>query len=174
MFSEKLKKIIAICILSAILLVASAFHLIKQPEGCDSCGVETYVYHSSINASVGDSVRIPIFVRLSDDINSVGIDSMVFDTDVLKIVDIEKGSLFSDVYTIFWQYNISRWDGQVDYVAWTVSKEGITSEDGIFCVLVFEAISFGSAVISLNDYGASYGSLLIDSDFVYTGQINVK
>ena len=106
---------------------------------------------SEKNADNGDLFAVVLYVTVVGEADTVAVDLITWDADVLECTNIVKGDLFSDV--IIWLRGTIQ-DGSVTGSV-MASNIPISDKSGIYSTLSFRVKNAGDTTITLHDFGVA-------------------
>ena len=102
------------------------------------------------NILTGDLVKISVIVKPEQDIDTVAINRMSWNPEILEFVSVEKGDLFG-CSLVYFEGNVT--SGSYAGFCWACNNP--TDEQGVLASFSFRTLRNGSTEISLDDVGVA-------------------
>lgn len=109
---------------------------------------EMFLESNKNNISIGEQFEVQVIVKPDIDIDTVAIDKMSWDSDVLEFLGMTQGNLFS--CSLVWIKGSAN-GGNYAGMCWACGTP--TSTQGILATFTFEALTNGTSAISLDEVG---------------------
>lgn len=119
-----------------------------------SAKIEMRCQPDVINIEIGETFSVDVVVKPDQKIDTVAIDIMSWDKNILEFVDVEKGNLFNN--SLVW---INGTGNVGNYTSMCWGCDVPTDKEGIFARFTFKGIGNGTSVVSLNSVGAAFAGV---------------
>jgi hypothetical protein len=146
MHSYFVRKIILVALI--LIMMASTVH----------ASTDVYLESNKNAVSIGEQFEVSVIVTPDENIDTVAVDKMSWDSYALEYLSIAKGDLFT--CSLIWV------EGQAEkgnYVGLCWACGTPTNKQGILATLTFKALTNGTSMVSLNKVGIAHAGVPIFS-----------
>lgn len=107
---------------------------------------------NTIQVDEGKTFTVSFYVTPAETINTLAIDKLSWSPDILDVVSVDKGTIFSDA--TIWIDGKNKNPDNISYICWASTQSA--TEPGLFLNITFRATATGSCIIHIDKFGVAY------------------